>query len=109
MHADDVDHALHLVQHLLDRVRQFRETQRIVAEDLHFNGLGVAFEVAEHVLQELHELDVDERHRLVHLVADLVDDFFGRPAALVPGLEAYENVAGVLCGRKQTELRSRAP
>jgi hypothetical protein len=33
----------------------------IVAEDLDLDRLGVAFEIAQHVLQQLDELDLDER------------------------------------------------
>ena len=64
LHADDVDHAVDLAQHDLDRFGELGQLLGIVAEDLHFDRLGVAFEVAQHVLQQLHELDVDERRRL---------------------------------------------
>ena len=64
LHADDVDDAVDLVHHLLDRFRELRETIGIVAEDLHLDRFGIAFEIAEHVLQQLHELDLDERRGL---------------------------------------------
>ena len=37
------------------------------------------------------------------------DDFFGRTAALAARLQADEDVAGVLCCRKQSELRAGPP
>ena len=42
-------------------------TLRIVAEDLDFDRRRAAFEIAEHVLQQLHELDLGERRRLLQL------------------------------------------
>ena len=44
---------------------------RVVAEDLHFDRRRVAFEVAEHVLEQLHELDVEPGRRVVQLVAEI--------------------------------------
>ena len=35
----------------------------IVAEELELDGLGIAFEIAEHVLQHLDELDAHARHQ----------------------------------------------
>ena len=55
-----------LLEHLLDGVGERRRAFRIVAEDFDFDRLGVAFEVAEHVLQQLDEFDVDERRDIVH-------------------------------------------
>ena len=49
----------------------------IVAEDLDFDRVGIAFEIAEHVLQQLDELDLGVRHRLRQLVAQVVDDLVG--------------------------------
>ena len=65
LHADDVDDALTLFIISSTGLGQLREAIGIVAEDLHLDRLGIAFEVAEHVLQQLNELDVDERRRLV--------------------------------------------
>ena len=101
---DDVDDALDLVHHLLDRSREFREAIGIVAEDLHLDRLRIAFEVAEHVLQQLDELDLDERGGLVDAFAHVADDFLRRTTPLTSRLEAHEDVAGVLRGREQTKL-----
>jgi hypothetical protein len=80
------------------------ELRRIVAEDLHFDRLGVALEIAEHILQELDELDVDERDGLVQLVAHLADDRVGGSAPLTAPLQPYQDVAGVLSGGEQPKL-----
>ena len=80
----------------------------IVAEDLDLDRLGVALEIAEHVLQQLHELDVDERRRLVEAFAQVADDRLGRSLARATRLQADEDVARVLRGREQAQLGSGA-
>ena len=85
-------------------VAEHRESIRVVAEDLHLDGFGIAFEIAEHVLQKLYELDINERCGLAYAVADVTDDFVGRAASLVARLETNHNVAGILGGREETEL-----
>ena len=58
----------------LDLLGQTLERGLIVAEDLDFDGRRRALEVAEHVLQQLHELDLGVGHGLAKLVAQAVDD-----------------------------------
>jgi len=43
-------------------------------------GVGIAFEVPDHVLQQLHELDLSFGGRFGELLAELVDDVV-RPSA----------------------------
>ena len=80
----------------------------IVAEDLDLDRLRVALEIAEHVLQQLDELDLRVRHRRRQRVAQVGDDFFGGPAALAARLQPHQDVAAVLLRREHAELRSGA-
>ena len=62
LHADDVDERpRHLAEHLLDLLAELRQNRRVVAEDLDFDRRGIPFEISEHVLQQLDELDVHAR------------------------------------------------
>ena len=109
LRSDDIDNAIDSVQCFLNGPGQFGEALGIVAEDLHFNRLGAAFEIAEHVLQQLHELDFDKWSRLVHALSKVADDFLRGAAALTAGLEADQDVAAVLRRREKPQLGSGAP
>ena len=106
MRADNVDDAVDSTDGVLNGSGQCGEPLGIVAEDLYLDRLGAAFEIAEHVLQQLDEFDLDQRDRFVHALTQVADDLFRRPAALISRLEAHEDVAAVLCRREETELRS---
>ena len=82
---------------VLDRLGELRQAFGIVAEDLHLDRLGAALEVAEHVLQQLHELDVDERRRLVHALAQVVDDLLGRSRSRWPRGFRRTRMSPVFC------------
>ena len=109
LQADDVHDALDLASSF-GSISSDRSLERvlIVAEDLDFDRRRRAFEVAEHVLQQLHELDLGVGHGLAELVAQAVDDLVGRLAPLAPRLQADEDVAVVLLRREQAQLRSGA-
>ena len=67
-------------------------------------GVGIAFEIAQHVLQQLDELDLGGGCRLRQLVAKIRDHLFRRAVALRARLESDEHVAAVLLGREQPQL-----
>ena len=54
----------------LDLLRQFVQPCLVVAEDLHFDRRRVALEIAEHVLEQLHELDLGVGHGRRQLVRE---------------------------------------
>ena len=75
----------------------------IVAEHFQLDRRRRPFEVADHVLQQLDELDFEEWGAGRQLLAQLVDDLFRR-AAVAARFEPDENVSLVLLGGKQPEL-----
>jgi hypothetical protein len=74
------------------------ERARVAAEEVHLDRARVPGQIAEHVLKDLDELDLDlgrlDRDALAHLVDDVVDR-----AAVIAIDEAHHDVAGVLEGR----------
>ena len=57
-----------LLEHLLDRLGELARARSGSSPKIFTSiGVGVAFEIAEHVLQQLDELDLDERRRLLQL------------------------------------------
>ena len=79
----------------------------ILAEQLDDDRLGRAGEIADHVLQELRELDVQHRLRLRDFGAHVGDHFFA--AALAVALQLDGDVAGVGFGhRRQAQLQAGA-
>ena len=57
--ADEIDEAGDFLEFRRDFFRKLLEGGHVVAENLDFDGFGRAFEIAEHVLEDLRELDVD--------------------------------------------------
>ncbi len=74
LHPDNVHHAVDLAEHLLDRFGGLFEHLRIVAEDLDFDRRRAAFEIPEHVLQQLHELDLGRGDGLGQFRPEVGDD-----------------------------------
>ena len=90
----------------LDLFRQFGQLLLIVAEDLHFDRRRIAFEIAQHVLQQLDEFDLGIGHRLVSLSRSSVMTSSAIPAAFAARLEPHEHVAAVHLRREHAELGS---
>ena len=109
LHADDVDDAVDLGKHLLDRLRELGELVRIVAEDLDLDRRRRSLEIAKHVLQQLHEFDFGQRCGFLQLRPHVRNDFLRRSAALTARLQADEDVARVLRRGKQAQLGAGAP
>ena len=84
------------------------ERAHVVAEDLHFDGLGRAFEVAQHVLENLRELDVDPGNFLAICSAQVVHHFLGAALACGARLHLDQHVAFVLLGGVEAQFRAGA-
>ena len=89
--TDDVHDAGYGRDNGLDLCGQAFEHSGVVAEDLHLDGGGRAFEVAQHVLQQLHEFDVEPGRLVMELVAQGVDDLVCRSLARGSGHEAHQH------------------
>src|SRR5207249_3063033 len=95
-------------EHLLDLLGDVGKPFRVIAEYLHLDWRRRAFEVADHVLKELNELDFELGRLGRELLAEVGDNGVG-VSTLAPRLQTDEDVAFGLLRRKQPELRSRAP
>src|SRR4029078_5371996 len=98
--------AADLLDQLFDGAGDPLEHVWIVAEYLDFNRRRRTLEIAEHVLQQLGELDFSERRRFDQLGAHRGDDLFRRSVALTARLQSHENVARGLGRGEETQLRS---
>ena len=87
LQADDVDDAARCAR---ARLRPLRRCSASVSgsspKTFTSIGVGAALEVAEHVLQQLDELDLDAGRRLRQLVAQVVDDLVGGTSRSPRGL-----------------------
>ena len=72
-----------------------------VAEQLNLHRFGRAFQVADHILQNLDELDLNPGDVLLDLTAQVGDDFIRGALALGTRLHLDEDVALILLGSKQ--------
>ena len=71
-------------------------------------GSGAGSEIADHVLQNLYELDVESGLLLLDIGAHVGDDVFNSPLAL--RFQLHQDVAGIgFRDRSQTELQTGAP
>ena len=91
----------------LDLLRDTGERLHVVPEHLDLDRRRRAFEVADHVLQQLDEFDLDARRRLGQVVTQGVDHLAGG-TALASRLQPHEDVAAVLLRREQAELGAGA-
>ena len=80
----------------------------IIPEEFDFHRLGRTFEVANHVLQNLGELNNHAGGALLDLRAKIADHFARAAVALGARLHFHQNVAAILLGDKQAQLGSRA-
>ena len=72
-------------------------TLGVVAEDLHLDRRRAALEVAEHVLQQLDELDLGQRRRLLQLRPHVGDDLLRRSRSRSPRGFSRTRMSPVFC------------
>jgi hypothetical protein len=77
--VENIDHARQLLDGFADLRCPLAEQRRILREQLDRQRLGQARQVADHVLRELDELDVEHRKALFYFLAHVGDDLV-RPA-----------------------------
>ena len=104
--TDHVDDARDLLQLRLNLIRDGGEPVGIIAKDLDLDGIGTAFEVAQHVLQQLDEFNLSVGRRLSELAAKRLDDLIGGMFARAARLEPHDDVARVLLRGEQSQFRS---
>ena len=76
-------------------------------EELHLDGFGVPAQVADHVLQDLHELYPEAGESIVNLPAHGGDHLrAGSPGTI---LQPHGVVPAVRLGQKEAELRAGSP
>ena len=72
------------------------ERRQVVAEQLDLDRFRGAFEIAQHVLEDLHELDRHPRCFLFEPVAVAGDDLVDAPRPLAARLEPHQDIAAIL-------------
>src|SRR5262249_18071533 len=77
-----IHHAFNLANGIRNPWRIVAQHCRILRKELHFDRLGSATEIIDHVLQELDELDINSRLLLLDLRANFGDNFLDIPIAL---------------------------
>ena len=102
LHADHVDHARRLRQPRLDAPASSASSAGSSPKILTSMGSG-ALEVAEHVLQELDELDLVPGQRPRQAGAQVRHDLVGRAIASPRGLRRTRMSPLFCCGGEQTE------
>jgi len=81
---------------------------RLHGSGVHFHRLGRTFQVAEHVLQNLDEFNVNTNHAFGDLASQIADHLVDVTLALGSRLEFNENIALVLGRREQAQLGTGA-
>src|SRR5262249_39995845 len=103
---------IHNARDLLDLRAQFVgdavESVAVRTENLDLYRLRRALQVAQHVLEDLDELDVHARDLLGDLLAQVGDNLVHAALALRPGLQLDEDVALVLLSGEETQLGAGA-
>ena len=98
-----VRHAFDLLDDLADLLGQLAQLREVGAEDLDLDRAVDARQVVDLVLHQRHELGLQLGDLGFELLAEGLEDLFGRPA-LAGRLEAHEDVAGVRLGGEEPEL-----
>ena len=97
----------HFFDHFAHLFRQAAEHGRVGAKNIHFDRRIHAGQVADLILDERNQLDLQLRHLVLQALAQRLGDFAGL-APLAGRLQAHQDVAGIGLRREQPQFGPRA-